>query len=78
MNKKVSKVGENLNVKFADFETYKYSFLLEKLTGMLEDEVSYSENQWQEEILQIILLFYPKYIQVFKAAPVRDTYNKKK
>lgn len=77
MNKKVSKVGENLNVKFADFETYKYSSLLEKLTGMLEDEVSYSENQWQEEILQIILLVYPKYIQVFKKAPVRDTYNKK-
>jgi len=77
INKKVSKVGENLNIKFAGFEVYKYNSLLEKLTSMLEDEISYSENQWQEEILQIILLLYPKYIQVFKEAPVRDTYNNK-
>ena len=44
---------------------------------MLADEVSYSEHQWQEELLQIILLLYPKYIHVFKEAPVRDTYNNK-
>ncbi len=77
MNKKVSKVDENLNSKFAGFEVFKYRSLLKKLTDMLEDEVSYSEDQWQEEILQIILLLYPKYIQVFKEAPIRDTYNNK-
>nr|WP_236782315.1 Shedu immune nuclease family protein [Aliivibrio fischeri] len=44
---------------------------------MLNDEVSYSEAQWQEELLQIILLLYPKYIHVFKEARVRDTYSKK-
>jgi len=77
MNKKASKVGENLHDKFADFEVYKYQSLLDKLTSMLNDEVSYSENQWQEEILQIVLLLYPKYIHVFKEAPVRDTYNNK-
>jgi hypothetical protein len=49
--------------------------LLEKLKSMLDDEISYSEAQWQEELLQIILLLYPKYIYVFKEAPVRDTYN---
>jgi hypothetical protein len=53
----------------------KYTSLLEKLKSMLNDEVSYSENQWQEELLQIILLLYPKYIYVFKEAPVKDTYN---
>lgn len=42
---------------------------------MLDDEISYSEAQWQEELLHIILLLYPKYIYVFKEAPVRDTYN---
>ena len=42
---------------------------------MLNNELSYSEAQWQEELLQIILLLYPKYIHVFKEAPVRDTYN---
>lgn len=77
MNKKISKIGEDLNIKFADSERYKYQSLSKKLTGMLEDEISYSEKQWQEEILQIILLLYPKYIQVFKEVSIRDTYNKK-
>lgn len=32
---------------------------------MLSSENSYSENQWQNEILEIILLLYPKYILSF-------------
>lgn len=77
MNKKVSKKGENLYKLVATAEIAKYTSLLRKLTAMLDDEVSYSESQWQEEILQIVLLIYPKYIHVFKEAPVRDTYNQK-
>lgn len=75
LNNKVSKKGVNLKLKFSEIELLKYSSLLEKLRSMLDDEVSYSEAQWQEELLQIILLLYPKYIYVFKEAPVRDTYN---
>lgn len=33
---------------------------------MLEQESGYSENQWQEEILTIITLIYPKYVHAFK------------
>jgi hypothetical protein len=36
---------------------------------MLSAEESYTESQWQEELLQIILLLYPKYIYLFKEAP---------
>jgi hypothetical protein len=77
MNNKVSTVGANLREQFADYEIDKYHALLNKLSTMLDDEVSYSEDQWQEEILQIVLLLYPKYIHVFKGAPVRDTYSQK-
>lgn len=77
MNKKTSKEGDNLYHIVAKTEVAKYRSLIEKLGSMLADELLYSENQWQEEILQIILLLYPKYIHVFKEAPVRDTYNKK-
>lgn len=45
---------------------------------MLESKNSYSENQWQEEILQIILLLYPKYFLVFKEAPIKAGYDKEK
>ena len=75
LNKKVSKKGSNLKLQFTDIEILKYTSLLEKLQTMLDDEGAYTEAQWQEELLQIILLLYPKYIHVFKEAPVRDTYN---
>ena len=75
LNSRVSKKSTNLKLKFSEIELLKYTSLLEKLKSMLNDEVSYSEAQWQEELLQIILLLYPKYIYVFKEAPVRDTYN---
>ena len=48
----------------------KYETILEKLNRMLIDENNYSENQWQKEILQIILLLYPKYISVFTEVPI--------
>lgn len=75
LNSKISKKGANLQFRFSELEMLKYKSLLEKLNSMLDDEVSYTEAQWQEELLQIILLLYPKYIHVFKEAPVRDTYN---
>jgi len=78
MNKKISRVGDNLQVKFSELEIFKYNSLLDKLTSMLDGEFSYSEDQWQDELLQIVLLLYPKYIHVFKEAPVQDTYNNKK
>jgi len=77
MNKKVSKKGDDIQAIVADAEVAKYKILLEKLNSMLNDESSYSEVQWQDEILQIILLLYPKYIHVFKESLVRDIYNNK-
>lgn len=77
LNKRVSRKGTNLNYLFSEMELLKYQGVLEKLNNMLDNERSYSEAQWQEELLQIILLVYPKYIYLFKEAPVRDTYKGK-
>jgi len=51
--------------------------LLERLNTMLNNEVKYSEPQWQEEIIQIILLLFPKYIAVFDEVRFKDIYNNK-
>lgn len=75
LNKRVSREGTNLSYLFSEVELLKYKGILEKLNNMLGDEASYSEAQWQEELLQIVLLLYPKYIYLFKEAPVRDTYS---
>jgi hypothetical protein len=77
MNKKLVVPGEDLIEMFKDDEIYKYEVLQQRLTEMLENEITYSETQWQSAMLQIILLLYPKYIRVFKEVPVKDTYNNK-
>lgn len=74
-NKKAKHKGRNLTKLFSDSELFKYRTILEKLEIMLASEISYSENQWQDEILQIILLLYPKYSLVFKEAPIITKYD---
>lgn len=71
INAKTSKNGKNLTKIFQEVEFLKYSTILEKLQEMLKDENAYSEHQWQEEILQIILLLYPKYICAFRSVPIK-------
>lgn len=70
-NHVVSRKGENLLKTFQEFEIVKYETIYDKLSEMLDNENNYSEYQWREEILQIALLLYPKYIYVFKEVPVR-------
>lgn len=71
LNKKVSKKGQKLNKIFQEYELEKYNTILEKLEGMISSENSYSEDQWQDEILEIILLLYPKYILSFKTVHLK-------
>ncbi len=78
MNKYVKSIkGENVLNAFAKNEKIKYQTLLQKLKEMLDNETNYTEKQWQEEILQIILLIYPKYINVFDEVKIKDVYNNK-
>lgn len=54
-------------------EIDKFELLLEHLEGMLGAAAGiYNERAWQNEILQIIRLLYPKYIAAFAGVPVKD------
>lgn len=77
MNKRKSVSGEDLLQIFRDSELQKYKIILDKLEHMLGHENAYNEEQWQAEILQIILLLYPKYIRAFTKVLVRDTYSER-
>jgi hypothetical protein len=77
MNRKTSTQGDNLLETLKEEELLKYNTISEKLDYMLTNETSYNEKQWQIEILQIILLLYPKYIKAFKEVTIRDKYQKK-
>lgn len=77
MNKKEGRIGEEMLNSLREYELRKYEALSQKLKGMLEGEDSYTENQWQKEILEIIQLVHPKYINVFERVIIKDFYNKK-
>jgi hypothetical protein len=70
VNKKLTTQGKNLSKTFQEYELVKYNIILDKLKAMLSQEDQYSEHQWQKEILQIVLLLYPKYVFVFKEVPI--------
>jgi hypothetical protein len=74
LNKKESRVGQNLVTNFKEYEVDKYSTILGKLNQMLQNQNDYNEKQWQREINQILLLIFPKYIALFEEVPVKDYY----
>lgn len=75
INKKTPVYKSKIRKTFKESDILKYETLLGKLKAMLSNEIKYSENQWQEEILQIILLLFPKYIAVFDEVTFKDTNN---
>jgi hypothetical protein len=77
MNTKVSAQGINLIDMFKESELTKYITIRSKLSQMLNNEVEYNEKRWQIEILQILLLLFPKYIFVFKEVKIKDIYSNK-
>lgn len=77
LDKKISRKGADLQKLFKDQELHKYQIVLDKMKQMLASERGYSENQWQKEILQIILLLFPKYIFSFTEGPVRTDVNRR-
>lgn len=72
-NRKFSTSGQQPKPFFSPYEIEKFTSLVSKIETMLDDAVSYSEAQWQAEVLQVILFLYPKYVAAFPGAPVRDS-----
>lgn len=77
LNKKESHKGSQPLEVLAPYESEKFGELVEKMEQMLEHSSAYSEKQWQDEILQIVLLLFPRYIRAFKEGPVNDSWANK-
>ncbi|MEK5320935.1 Shedu immune nuclease family protein [Paenibacillus sp. FSL L8-0644] len=67
----------SLSASFAEYEIMKYQIVLNRLKDMLKNEKGYSESDWQNEIIDVLILIYPKYITVFKEVIVYDDYDSK-
>jgi hypothetical protein len=66
VDKRIDRKAKNIRRQFSRDDRRKYDFLLETLTQMLRQEETYPEKVWQEQILQIVLLLNPKYIQALE------------
>lgn len=75
IDKKLTKKPEDIVSNYLNYEITKFNYLIVKLKAMLLTEDQYPESAWQDEILQIIRLMYPKYIHAFKEVPLRDSYK---
>ena len=62
---------------YKDNEIEKYSEINSILLGMLSDVDNYSEKDWQEAIIDILLILYPKYICVLQNVEIKDQYLNK-
>lgn len=70
LNKKTTKTAQPLIKNLAEYEIEKYELVLERLNRLLNEEWVYPEKDWQEAILEIILLLFPKYLYAFREAPI--------
>lgn len=75
LNKR-KQIKQNLSTEILkDFEKNKYIFVYEKLEEMLTIHSSYIEKDWQKQILEIILILYPKYILSLENVHIKDYYS---
>lgn len=71
VNAKTIKDVDLSPIHFEDFDIQRYSFLLTQLDYMLLNEIKYSENVWQNEILKFIKILFPKYVISVKEAIIK-------
>lgn len=77
INKKGGRKGTLISDDIKDYEYNKYSRALKKIEDMLASENEYAESQWQREVLDILLLIFPKYYRAFREGPLIDNLNNK-
>lgn len=55
-----------------ELELHKYIFIRDQISWMLQHEMEYSEADWQQLMLDFILVLFPKYVRVLREVRVRD------
>ena len=65
------------NGNLAEIDIERFSYILESLKQMLKDEYSYSEADWQREIIKIIQIIFPKYVIAVRESKILKGIAKK-
>lgn len=73
VDRKVKGSPKDLAAPFRAADVRKYEYLLRHLNDMLAaKQGAYKEAHWQDQIVRIICLLHPKYIEAFTAVRVKD------
>ena len=59
----------------AHFELQKFEYIHDELKSMLDAVESYTEKNWQQKILGLLLFVFPKYIAALENVHVKDFYS---
>lgn len=84
LNKKLNaKIEPNSKVEhkpiLIELEIKKFEYIYQELEEMLKKPSKiYTEAQWQNKIIDLIKLIFPKYIAVFSNVTIKDNYTKEK
>jgi hypothetical protein len=73
LNKRISTIQYPIKKHLIDYEKQKFTLIYRHLYKMLEDEIGYSEKNWQENIKDIITIIFPQYIAAYREVPILDT-----
>jgi len=59
-----------------EYEVKKYEYVKDSLIEMLQDSDPPKESDWQEIILEFLLLIFPKYVAILPNLHIKDFYSK--
>lgn len=68
----VIKHNSEMESNISDIEVKKYQYLHDELVAMLQDSNGYNEATWQNKIIHILLLLYPKYLFIYQKISIKD------
>lgn len=77
VEKKTISKETNHYANLAEIDIERYTYILELLKQMLKDELSYSEADWQREIIKIIQIIFPKYVIAVRESKILKGIAKK-
>lgn len=74
LKRKNSEIRHNPEMRsnISDVEVKKYQYLHDELVVMLQGVNGYNEATWQNKIMNLLLLLYPKYLYVYQNIKIKD------
>ena len=69
-------IASKSRIKFVkSYESQKFEYIRDELKQMLRDVESFTEKDWQKQIVGFLLLLFPKYIAVLENLHIKDFYS---